>query len=133
MEKIQVYYYTRTGRSEAIAKKIAEKHCCEAFKIEDDEKWEGVLGFIKGGAKASKGDSTNAVYQKPDEEKDIVLVFPVWAGKYPPAVNSFLKEIDKKRVVLIPTSLKTKFKERDEYKKVIDLIGKDISQIEIEL
>ncbi len=130
----KIYYFTRTGRSEIVAKKLSEKYSCPVFKIDDGINWKGAFGFIKGGAKASKKDLANISYEKPQENDEIVLVFPVWAGKYPPAVNTFLKENpDRSKITLIPTSLKTKFSDTSGYKKVIDLIGKDIYSQEIDL
>ncbi len=130
---IQVFYYTRTGRSEKIAKKIAAQYSVSANKIEEDTSYKGVFGFIKGGAKAAKKEVVSASFAPIEDGKTIVLVYPVWANNFPPAVNSFFESCPKERVILIPTSLTTKIKERDGFIKVIDLIGKDIDDIPIDL
>ncbi len=128
-----VYYYTRTGRSKAVAQKIAAEYNTTARAITDNENWNGVIGFIKGGAKASKKETTPITYDKPQATGDIVLVFPLWAAGYPPAVQSFIDDNGRERIIAIPTSLGTKLKSRDGFKKVIDLVGKEIMDIEIKL
>ncbi len=133
MENIQVYYYTRTGRSKKIAEKIAEENGAGVFPIVSEENFSGAVGFIKGGAKASKKEDAKIEYAKVDKDKTIILAFPIWAGTFPPAVNTFIKENDKGNIILVATSLKTKLKDRDGYKKVIDLIGKDIDTLDIPL
>ena len=124
---MQVYYFSRTGRSKEIATKIANSLNQNSNEIKDTENWQGLKGFIKGGAKASIKDTVDISYAKPDRNDEFILVFPIWAGTFPPAVRSFLNEINcNEKVTLIPTSLMTKLKKRDEFKKVIDLVGKDI-------
>ncbi len=133
MGKIQVFYYTRTGRSEIVAKSLAEKYNITSHQITEDENYNGVLGFIKGGAKASKKEVTQIKHYDIDKTKTIVLVCPIWAGKFPPAVNTFIQASNRENIILIPTSLKTKLKDRENYKQVVDLIGKDIYNIPIDL
>ncbi len=133
MSRYQIYYYTRTGRSEKVAKKLAEKYSTTAYKISDNENWSGVVGFIKGGAKAAKKELSSITYEKPQQDKKLVVVFPIWAGSFPPALNAFFEEQDKSKVILVATSLGTKFKDRASYEKVIDLVGKDIFDIEVDL
>ncbi len=133
MKEKQIYYYTRTGRSEAIAEKLAAQYQCKACKITDSQNYNGVIGFIKGGAKASKKDSTDIFYETVDSDKEIVLVFPLWAGTFPPAINSFLEKHEKSNIILVPTSLTSKLKNREGFRNVIDLIGKDIMHVEFDL
>ncbi len=137
MKNPQIYYYTRTGRSEKLAKKLAAEHSCPLHKITDKENWDGIMGFLRGGAKASKKEYLPITYTPPtlDNDSDIILVFPVWAGGFPPAVNTFLRDLDtfKHQITLIPTSLGTKLKHRDRFKCVIDVVGKDISDIKVDL
>ncbi len=130
---MQIYYYTRTGRSKLIADKLATQYNTTVNAIEDKENWNGVLGFLKGGAKASKKESLDIIYEKPSSTDDIVVVFPVWAGTFPPAVKRFVEENPCEQITLVPTSLGSKLKNRDGFKKVIDLVGKDIMNIEINL
>ncbi len=131
--EIQVFYFTRTNRSETIAKKIAEKYNADVFKISEEEEYKGALGFIKGGAKSAKKETANISYEKPSVDKTIVLVFPIWAGGFPPAINTFILQNKKENIILIPTSLISILKDRQGFKKVIDLVGKEINDIKIDL
>lgn len=126
---LQIYYYTRTGRSKTVAEVIANKYYEGIKEITDNEKWNGPLGFLKGGAKAARKDQVSITYPKLNDEDDIVLVFPVWAGTFPPAVRMFLDENPcRDKMILMPTSLGTKLKDREGFKQIIDLVGKDIME-----
>ncbi len=70
-------------------------------------------------------------YTRTQRSEKIVLVFPVWAGTYPPAVRSFLQQNTGVDIVAIPSSLGTKLKDRDAFTAVIDLIGKEITAPDI--
>ncbi len=133
MENIQVYYYTRTGRSEKVANSIAQKYSTTAHKITDAKDYSGALGFIKGGANAAKKNTANISFEPLKKDVCTVIVFPIWAGTFPPAINTFLQNVKRENVIMIPTSLTTKFKDTEGFKQVVNLIGKDIYDIEINL
>lgn len=71
---MQVYYFTRTGRSRAIADEIAERYNTEARKIEDHKNWDGKLNYIKAGFMACRGKAIAADYVEPDMTDDITAV-----------------------------------------------------------
>ncbi len=126
---LQIYYYTRTGRSKTVAEVIANKYYEGTNEITDSEKWNGPLGFLKGGAKAARKENISIMYPKINNEDDIVLVFPIWAGSFPPAVRTFLEENPcRDKMIIMPTSLGTKLKDREGFKQIIDLVGKDIME-----
>lgn len=122
---MQIYYYTRTGRSKKIASKLGEKYGLEINEITDDENWNGAINFLKGGAFACQKKETLAIYDKPNLEKQIILVFPIWAGSFPPAVRNFVE--NNSNIIAVPTSLGTKLKEREKFVEIFDLVGKEIS------
>lgn len=131
---MQIYYYTRTGRSKAISEKLADKCDCSINEIKDSKNWDGAFGFLKGGASAMKKESIEVSYNEVNSSGNIILVFPIWAGTFPPAVKTFLAENpSREKIVLIPTSLGTKLKDRDGFRQIIDLVGKDISNLPIEI
>lgn len=88
-----VLYFSRTGNSERIARKIAEKAGCGLSRITDDKNWKGVFGFLRGGLYAARFRGTNPVLS-PEVDFDafdrIMIVSPVWAGNAVPAVFSLL-------------------------------------------
>jgi len=123
---MQVYYFTRTGRSKKIAEELAERYGTKAQEIADDVDWQGPIGYLKAGYKAFRGDDLPARYNKPDPNEELILVFPIWAGNFPPAIRMFLAKEGRSKVICMPTSMGSKLKNRDRFIKVIDLVGKNI-------
>ena len=124
---MQVYYFTRTGRSKKVAEELAERYETKAQEIADDVNWQGAMGYLKAGYEAFKNETRPARYNKPTADEELILVFPVWAGTFPPAVRSFLEREGRAKVICMPTSIGSKLKDRDGFVKVIDLVGKTIT------
>ncbi len=124
---MNIYYFTRTGRSETVAKEIASAHGVTAHKIEDNEDWTGTAKYIKAGYMSAKKKIINIQYEDIKNDDSIVLVFPIWAGGFPPAVLTFISKVGKERIIAVPTSFVSKLKDRDGFINVYDLIGKEIS------
>ncbi|HIU63685.1 MAG TPA: flavodoxin [Candidatus Avacidaminococcus intestinavium] len=123
---MQVYYFSRTGRSKKIAEELAVRYHTRAEEITDDAKWQGVVGYLKGCYSAIKKEALPAKYKKVNSQEDLILVFPIWAGTFPPAIKTFLEREGRERVICIPTSGSSKLKDRQGFSKVIDLVGKNI-------
>ncbi len=123
---MQIYYFTRTGRSRKIAEDLAAKNGTTAKIINDGKNWSGILGYIKAAAMSVRGKSIPADYPAPPAEETVALVFPVWAGTFPPAVKTFVQEVGRNRIIAVPTSLGSTMNDRDGFAKVIDLVGKEI-------
>ncbi len=119
-----VYYFTRTGTSESLAKEIANRKKAEINKIEDGKNWKGVFGFIKAGFYASTKKTLPVTYKIPKSDEQIILVMPMWAGAFPPAVRKFIEEIGRGRITLIVSSGGSILKDREGFNKVIDVAGK---------
>lgn len=128
---MQIYYFTRSTRSQKIAEELALKNNTTARRIDDHKNWQGKWGYIKAAVMAISGKTVKIDYQKPEAECKIVVVCPLWAGKLPPAVKAFAKEIGAARLVCVVTSLGSKLTERDGFAQVIDLVGEDISAPDI--
>ena len=124
---MQVYYFTRTGRSKQVAEELAERYETKAQEIADDVNWQGAMGYLKAGYESFKKETRPARYNKPAFDEELILVFPVWAGTFPPAVRSFLEREGRTKVICMPTSIGSKLKDRDGFVKVIDLVGKTIT------
>lgn len=84
----KVVYFTRTGTSRKIAEKIADKLTCEIIEISDNMKWNGIIGFIRGGY-YSVTDKQIDYHLKGNitEYDDIIAVSPMWAGKPAPTMR----------------------------------------------
>ena len=124
---MQVYYFTRTGRSKKVAEELAERYGTRAEEIADDVDWQAAMGYLKAGYESFKKETRPARYNKPTIDEELILVFPVWAGTFPPAVRSFLEREGRAKVICMPTSIGSKLNDREGFIKVIDLVGKAIT------
>lgn len=123
---MQIYYFTRTERSKKVAEKLAEHYQTTAKLIDDHKDWSGKVNYLKAGAMAMGGKGIPVDYEEPDPTDDIVVVFPLWAGAMPPAVKTFVNQVGQENIIAIVTSLGSTLTKRDGFKKVIDLVGKDL-------
>lgn len=90
---MQIYYFSRTGRSKKIAEELANRFDVTARKIDDSKNWDGKINYIKAGAMAMGGKTIPVTYVKPETTDDIIVVFPLWAGAMPPGVKTFVEEV----------------------------------------
>lgn len=124
---MQVYYFTRTNRSEKVAKQLAAKKSVRAYKIDDGQSWKGVFGFLRAGMYASRQKTLPITHEPVVDDETVALVFPIWAGSFPPAVRSFVNKVGRERIICIPTSGSSLLKDREGFLKVLDVTGSDIS------
>lgn len=120
-----VYYFTRSGTSETIAKALVESKGATLCKIEDSKHWNGLLGWIKAGYYSTKKKSVPIIYEKPKDEAEIILVTPLWAGSFPPATRAFIDEVSRERITLVVKSKGSTLKDRAGFIKVIDAVGEN--------
>lgn len=128
---MQIYYFSRTGRSRAIAEQLASRYHTTARIIDDHKNWGGKVNYIKAGAMALSGKAIPADYVEPDITDNIIVVFPLWAGTMPPGIKTFVETVGKENITAVITSLGSTMKQRDGFKKIIDLVGKDITAPDI--
>lgn len=128
---MQIYYFTRTGRSKAIADQLASRYHTTARMIDDHKNWDGKVNYMKAAAMALSGKTIPADYLEPDTADEIIVVFPLWAGTMPPAIKNFVETVGKENITAIITSLGSTMKQRGGFKKIIDLVGKDITAPDI--
>ena len=128
---MQIYYFSRTGRSKAIAEQIASRYHTTARMIDDHRDWNGKVNYLKAGAMACSGKMIPVDYIEPDMTDKIIVVFPLWAGTMPPGVKKFVQTVGKENITAIITSLGSRMKQRDGFKKIIDLVGKNITAPDI--
>lgn len=99
--------------------------------IDDHKNWEGKVNYIKAGAMALSGKTVPVDYIEPDAADEIIVVFPLWAGTMPPGIRKFVETVGKENITAVITSLGSTMKQRDGFKKIIDLVGKDITAPDI--
>lgn len=124
---MQIYYFSRTGRSKDIADQLADRYGTSARKIDDHTNWDGRASYMKAGFMALFGRSLPVDYIEPDPDDDIAVVFPLWASSMPPGIRTFVENIGRERITAVVTSLGGTLKKRDGFHKVIDLPGREIS------
>ncbi len=121
----RVYYFSRTGDSKALAAQVAEQTGGEIFEVKDNKNWRGLFGFVKGGYYATRRKKTQAVYESYGQGDVLYLCCPVWAGTFPPAVRTFVEDAGREQITLIATSMGGGLKDREGFKRVIDVLAKD--------
>jgi len=120
---MNIYYYTRTHTCEKIANGVGRKYNVDTRQIIGSIDYSGRAGFLKGGKAAALHQSDPCIYKRPDNDaENILLVTPVWSGTFPPAVRSFIDEVGRERIVLIPVSKGSHIRDRDGFKKIIDIV-----------
>ncbi len=108
---MQVFYFSRSGNCKRIANSIAESHGVVAHEIDDGQNWGGKIAFVKGGAMAAKREALSVTHEAVAQQGEVVLVFPIWAGTFPPAVRGFLNNVDAARVTALAVSAATQLSE----------------------
>ena len=104
--KIIVIYYTRTGKTEIVAKAIAEEFSCELRKIQEKPNRKGLFGYIRAGYDAIKRKTVQLI--SPNFSLDYDLIFigtPTWAWRPVPAIITYLQQcnLENKDVILFST------------------------------
>jgi len=97
MDKTCVAYFSKVGNTAIAAKYLAEKISADLIRLDDQTKYKGFIGFIKGGLLASTAKQAALkpeVYKKMAEYKTIILATPIWAGKTTPAINAVFENVD---------------------------------------
>ena len=97
MKKL-ILYYSRTGRTKNIAEIISKKLGCDIEEIIDIKKTSGIIGYLRGGNAARKGDLTEIkdLMKNPEDYELTIIGTPIWGGKIPPATRTFLIEFKDK-------------------------------------
>ncbi len=90
--KTLIVYYSRTNVTKGIAEKLQKELDCDIEEITDDGKYNGKLGFLKGGMNASMGRSSdiNPITKNPADYDLVIIGTPVWASNMAAPVFTFL-------------------------------------------
>lgn len=103
---MQIFFYSWSGKTRTcaeISKKILKGELIEITEVKARKR--GIWGFIKSGYEASK-NWVSEINPLPETQGDtVVLAFPVWASKLPPAVHGALNIMgfNNKNVIVITT------------------------------
>ncbi len=90
--KILIVYYSRTDVTRKIAEAIQKELDCDIEEITDNGKYNGKLGFLKGGMNASmrRTSDINPMRKNPSDYDLTIVGTPVWASNMATPVFSYL-------------------------------------------
>lgn len=97
-KKVLIAYYSRTGHSQKIADYLAKEIKADVEIISDLTSRKGFFPLIKACRDAIKSNDTviGSLGYDPSKYKQIVLVAPIWAGRIPPALRTYVTGFNKK-------------------------------------
>ena len=93
--KCLVVFYSRTGRTNKIAKSISTEMNCEYEEIIDTKKRKGrIIGFIKSGFAATREKLTiiKEIQKDPELYDVVILGTPIWNKRMTPAIRTYITE-----------------------------------------
>lgn len=89
--KVLVAFYSRTGNTKFVAKKLAEQLDADLCEVKDKKNRKGRLTFLTGGYAAKMEKLTDIEVIKLIEDYDVVIVGSlVWAAKIAPTIRKIL-------------------------------------------
>ncbi|MFC1704311.1 flavodoxin family protein [Candidatus Omnitrophota bacterium] len=94
--KILVVYYSRTGHTQLVAEKLAERFDADIERLIDKRKRTGPIGYARASKDAVAKNLTDLAPLTLDPSQyDVVLIgTPSWYGNMTPAVRTFLNKND---------------------------------------
>ena len=105
--KALIVFYSRTGVTRKVAETLAAGLDADIEEIADHNSWSGKIGFIKAGraAMSKKLTSIDQPRYSPADYDTIILGAPVWAGKMPPALRTYIRQVplEGKEIALFAT------------------------------
>ena len=113
MSKKLVAYFSASGVTAELAKKLAEAIDADLFEIkpvepysEADQNWKNPLARCNKEKIGKKDVPVSGIVENMDEYDTVYLGFPIWYWAAPNVVNTFIKQYDfsHKKVVLFATS-----------------------------
>jgi len=121
-----VVYYSRTGRTRKVAKKIADELDCEIVSIRDRTDRSGVLGYLKSGFHTIRKVDTDieSVGTDPGDHDLVIIGTPVWVGTMATPVRSYLGKYGKELPEVAFFSTQGDVKPQKAFKDMSALIGK---------
>ena len=92
--KTLIVYYSRTNVTKEIANKLQKELDCDIEELTDGGKYDGKLGFLKGGMNATLGRASDIdpVSKNPADYDLIIIGTPVWSSNMAPPIFTYLIE-----------------------------------------
>ena len=111
MGRTVTVYYTFEGNSGFVAEEIARNIPADTERLipKTEPPKKGLMKFIHGGGSALKNELAELVPLTAElsDYDTVVIAFPIWAGTYPPAIGTFLKDerLAGKRIYAVASSM----------------------------
>lgn len=92
--KILIAYYSLTGTTAKVAKKIQENLNCEIEEIEDLKDRSGALGYLKSCIDAirKKPADIKTVEKDPSDYDLVIIGTPIWAGTMANPILTYIEQ-----------------------------------------
>ncbi|MBR1919718.1 MAG: hypothetical protein IJ831_08845 [Spirochaetales bacterium] len=103
--KCIVIYYSKSGKTEELAERIAADLSCPKVRIETEESYGNyVSSIIRAGKELRKGVVSAVRTAVPDlSEYDVILLgYPIWYGSIPSFVSKFIADCNTAGKTIIP-------------------------------
>jgi flavodoxin len=90
--KILVSFYSRSGKTKKIAKKLSEKLKCDLEEIIDTKNRNGIVGFLSAGTDANLKRLTvlKEIKKNPSLYDLIILGSPVWSSNISTPIRTYI-------------------------------------------
>ncbi len=90
--KTLIVYYSRTNVTKDIANRLQKELDCDIEEITDGGKYDGRLGYMKGGMNASMGRTSDIdpISKNPSDYDLVIVGTPVWASNMATPVYTYL-------------------------------------------
>jgi flavodoxin len=129
--KTLISYYSRSGKTEEVAKEISKNLNADLDKIIDKKKRKGIFGWLSAGRDAMKENITEIEYKKNPKDYDLVIVgTPTWASTITPAIRTYLTKNKFKKIAFFATA--SEIDGTETFKKMEALSKKPIAILEME-
>jgi flavodoxin len=94
--KVLVVYYSRTGHTQLVARKLVNKFSADLEQLIDQKRRTGPIEFIAAGKDAiySKTTVIDPLKHNPKDYDIILIGGPSWYGNVTPAVRTFIMQND---------------------------------------
>ncbi len=131
-----IVFYSKNNNTKTLAELLAEKYEGRIIELKEEQKRNGLFGFLKSGFQASKRIQSKLINTPWDEITDckkLYLCSPIWAGKTTPAMNTFIANADlnNKGIVLVNIMADPDFKGLEtEQEYISDIITKKGGTVE---
>jgi flavodoxin len=103
--RILVAYYSRSGKTEDVAKEIAQTLGADLDKVIDKKNRKGIFGWLSAGRDAMKENLTEIEHKKNPKDYDLVIVgTPTWASTITPAIRTYLTKHKFKKIAFFTTA-----------------------------